>query len=59
MATLGNADKRLVLAQPHHERVFFAGEATDPVWATRVGGAYASGVRAAREALAVLGGGKR
>ncbi|HYX04226.1 MAG TPA: NAD(P)/FAD-dependent oxidoreductase [Reyranella sp.] len=59
MATLGNADKRLVLAQPHHDRVFFAGEATDPVWATRVGGAYASGVRAAREALAALGGGKR
>ena len=55
MATLGNADKRLVLAQPHHDRVFFAGEATDPVWATRVGGAYASGVRAAREALALFG----
>jgi monoamine oxidase len=55
MATPGNADKRLVLAQPHHERVFFAGEATDPVWATRVGGAHASGLRAAREALAVLG----
>jgi monoamine oxidase len=55
MATPGHADKRLVLAQPHHDRVFFAGEATDPVWATRVGGAYASGVRAAREALAVLG----
>jgi monoamine oxidase len=54
MATLGNADKRLVLAQPHHDRVFFAGEATDPVWATRIGGAYASGVRAAREALAAL-----
>jgi monoamine oxidase len=54
MATPGNADKRLVLAQPHHERVFFAGEATDPVWATRVGGAYASGLRAAREALATL-----
>ena len=50
----GHADKRLVLAQPHHDRVFFAGEATDPVWATRVGGAYASGLRAAREALAVL-----
>jgi monoamine oxidase len=55
MATLGNADKRLVLAQPHHDRVFFAGEATDPVWATRVGGAYASGARAAREAIAWLG----
>jgi len=50
----GHADKRQVLAQPHHDRVFFAGEATDPVWATRVGGAYASGVRAAREALAAL-----
>jgi monoamine oxidase len=56
MATTGNADKRLVMAQPHHDRVFFAGEATDPVWATRIGGAYASGLRAAREALAVLGG---
>jgi monoamine oxidase len=55
MATPGNADKRLVLAQPHNDRVFFAGEATDPVWATRVGGAYASGLRAAREALAVVG----
>jgi monoamine oxidase len=55
MATPGNANKRLVLAQPHHDRVFFAGEATDPVWATRVGGAYASGLRTAREALVVLG----
>ena len=55
IATPGNADKRLVLAQPHHDRVFFAGEATDPVWATRVGGAYASGQRAAREALGALG----
>ncbi len=55
MALPGHADKRTVLAQPHHDRVFFAGEATDPVWAARVGGAYASGVRAAREALAVLG----
>lgn len=54
VARPGHADKRQVLAQPHHDRVFFAGEATDPVWATRVGGAYASGVRAAREALAVL-----
>jgi monoamine oxidase len=55
VATPGNADKRSVLAQPHHDRIFFAGEATDPVWATRVAGAYASGLRAAREALAVLG----
>lgn len=55
----GHADKRQVLAQPHHDRVFFAGEATDPLWATRVGGAYASGVRAAREALAALGAPRR
>jgi monoamine oxidase len=55
MAIPGRAEARLVLAQPHHDRVFFAGEATDPVWATRVGGAYASGLRAAGEALAVLG----
>lgn len=56
VARPGHADKRAVLAQPHHDRIFFAGEATDPVWATRVGGAYASGLRAAKEALAVLGG---
>jgi monoamine oxidase len=55
MAIPGRAEARLVVAQPHHDRVFFAGEATDPVWATRVGGAYASGLRAAREALAQLG----
>jgi monoamine oxidase len=54
MARPGHADKRRVLAQPHHDRVFFAGEATDPVWAARVAGAYASGLRAAKEALAVL-----
>ncbi len=56
VARPGHADKRSVLAQPHHDRVFFAGEATDSMWATRVGGAYASGLRAAKEALAVLGG---
>jgi monoamine oxidase len=55
MAIPGRVEARLVLAQPHHDRVFFAGEATDPVWATRVGGAYASGLRAAGEALAMLG----
>jgi monoamine oxidase len=46
---------RLALAVPHHERVLFAGEATDPVGG--VAGANASGLRAAREALALLGGG--
>ncbi|MBX9942824.1 MAG: FAD-dependent oxidoreductase [Reyranella sp.] len=59
VARPGHADKRAVLAQPHHDRVFFAGEATDPVWATRVGGAYASGLRAAKEVLAVLGASSR
>lgn len=54
VARPGHAHKRTVLAEPHHDRIFFAGEATDPVWATRVGGAYASGLRAAREALAAL-----
>ena len=44
---------RLALAAPHHERVLFAGEATDP--AGGVAGANASGLRAAKEALAVLG----
>jgi len=50
----GHVDKRRQLARPHHDRVFFAGEATDPVWAARVGGAYASGLRAAREAQEFL-----
>ena len=55
VARPGHADKRVVVAEPHHDRVFFAGEATDPVWATRVGGAYASGLRAAKETLSVPG----
>lgn len=54
VARPGHADKRKLLALPHHDRVLFAGEATDPVWATRVAGAYTSGLRAALEALAVL-----
>jgi monoamine oxidase len=48
----GPAPPRLALAAPHHERVLFAGEATDP--AGGVAGANASGHRAAKEALAVL-----
>jgi monoamine oxidase len=43
---------RLALAAPHHERVLFAGEATDSQGG--VAGANASGHRAAREALALL-----
>jgi len=49
----GPRPPRLALAAPHHERVLFAGEATDP--AGGVVGANASGRRAAKEALAVLG----
>jgi monoamine oxidase len=48
----GAPPPRLALAQPHHERVLFAGEATDPQGG--VVGANASGHRAAKEALAVL-----
>jgi len=42
---------RIVLAQPHDGRVFFAGEATD---SGSLAGAYSSGVRAATEALTLL-----
>jgi monoamine oxidase len=48
----GPLPPRLALAAPHHDRVLFAGEATDP--AGGVAGANASGLRAAKEALAVL-----
>jgi monoamine oxidase len=48
----GPVAPRQVVAAPHNERVFFAGEATDA--AGGVIGASASGQRAAKEALAVL-----
>jgi len=50
----GPMEARRVLASPHYDRVFFAGEATDG--AGGVAGASASGQRAAREALAALKG---
>jgi monoamine oxidase len=50
----GCADAREKLAQPFDDRLFFAGEATDPQDFTAAHGAYASGVRAAEEALAAL-----
>ncbi|MBV9835497.1 MAG: FAD-dependent oxidoreductase [Alphaproteobacteria bacterium] len=50
----GHARKREALAAPLADRLFFAGEATDPKWAARVAGAWTSGQRAARESLAVL-----
>ena len=54
-ATLGHERDRGVLAAPHHDRVLFAGEATDQASGGTLGGAYASGLRAAQEALALLG----
>ncbi|RAI17069.1 FAD-dependent oxidoreductase, partial [Rhodoblastus acidophilus] len=50
----GRADAREALARPFDDRVFFAGEATDPQDFTTAHGAYASGQRAARQALAAL-----
>lgn len=43
------------LAEPVGGRLFFAGEATDPVDFATVHGAWQSGTRAAREAMAALG----
>jgi len=50
----GHADKRETLGHALNERLFFAGEATDPKWAARVTGAWTSGQRAGREAVAAL-----
>ena len=43
---------RAALAEPHHDRVLFAGEATED--GNRLDAAYLSGLRAAKQALAVL-----
>ncbi|MCW2275494.1 NAD(P)-binding protein [Rhodoblastus acidophilus] len=50
----GCAGSREKLARPFEDRFFFAGEATDPRDFTAAHGAYASGWRAAEEALAAL-----
>jgi monoamine oxidase len=47
----GHATARAVLARPHDDRLFFAGEATAD---GTLEGAHASGLRAANEALALL-----
>jgi monoamine oxidase len=52
----GHADARLRLTQPVEERIFLAGEACAPEAFGTVGGAHASGVAAARRAVAVAGG---
>jgi monoamine oxidase len=50
----GQAASRAILAQPHDNRLFFAGEATHPTDFSTAHGAYLTGQRAAEEALAAL-----
>jgi monoamine oxidase len=50
----GHAAARGALAQPFEERLFFAGEATNPQDFSTAHGAHDSGVRAADEAIAAL-----
>ena len=51
----GEAHRRMELAAPWQDRLFFAGEATHPNDFSAAHGAFASGVRAAEEAMAALG----
>jgi len=51
----GHAADRARLAAPVDGRLFFAGEATSPDFFSTVHGAWQSGERAAREALAAIG----
>ena len=53
--TVGGSEARAALAQPIEDTLFFAGEATDAEEGT-VTGALQSGVRAAGEVLAAVGG---
>jgi len=50
----GHAAARKDLARPFEDRIFFAGEATNPSDFSTAHGAHDSGVRAAEEALAAL-----
>ncbi|HUK07151.1 MAG TPA: NAD(P)/FAD-dependent oxidoreductase [Stellaceae bacterium] len=50
----GHADDRAIWAAPLAERLFFAGEATSPNFFSTTHGAYLSGLRAAKEAIAAL-----
>jgi monoamine oxidase len=50
--SIGPESARAEMARPHHDRVLFAGEATAD---GSLMGAHASGQRAAKEALAILG----
>lgn len=51
----GHAGDRAVLAAPVDGRLFFAGEATSPIFFTTAHGARDSGERAAQEVLAAIG----
>lgn len=55
-AVPGRAEARDLIARPFDGRIFFAGEATHASDFSTVHGAFASGVRAANEARAALGG---
>jgi len=51
-ATIGQAGQRSVLAAPHDDRLFFAGEACHVSDYSTAHGAYATGIAAAEDALA-------
>ena len=53
-ATPGNAHQRLELARPIDDRIFFAGEATNPEFHATCHGAWLSGRRAMHEIRAAL-----
>lgn len=55
VALLGHERDREAMAVPHHDRVFFAGEGTELGAASNLEGAHTSGLRAAQQALAMLG----
>ena len=56
-APAGKSSVRALIAAPHHERVMFAGEATEVEDAGNVEAAHASGLRAAAEAKRFLAAG--
>lgn len=51
-ALVGRAGERRTLAEPHDDRIFFAGEACSPTDYSTAHGAYESGIAAAEEVLA-------
>ena len=54
-ATPGNLKSRQALSQPVAERLFFAGEAVIPEWATQATAAWLSGRQAAEDIIRKLG----